>query len=424
LIRKRLKIIFVLIDFNALLYYFKVILLSSDSQEWPMNIGKTVFAQLIDFLPIHEFRRCVARYRGSHKIKSFSCRDQFLAMAFAQLTYRESLRDIETCLRAMPAKLYHMGFRGRVSRSTLADANETRDWRIYADFAQVLIHQARDLYADDDFGLALKETVYAFDSTTIDLCLSLFPWAVFRKHKAAVKLHTLLDLRGSIPSFIKITEGKIHDVRVLDDLIPEPGCFYIFDRGYLDFARLYVLHQSQAFFVIRAKSNLQCRRLYSRPIDRATDLTCDQTVVLTGFYSNDFYPDRLRRVRFYDRDNGRYLTFLSNNFILPPLTIAALYKCRWRVELFFRWIKQNLRIKAFYGTTENAVKTQIWIAITIYVLAAIVKKRLALECPLYTFLQILSVTAFEKVSLNQLLTNSSNPTELLDSGNQLKLFNL
>jgi hypothetical protein len=316
LIRKRLRVIFVIIDFNALLYYFKAILLSNDSQEWPMNIGKTSFIQLIDFLPRPEFRRCVVRYRGNRKIKSFSCWDQFLAMAFAQLTYRESLRDIETCLRAIPTKLYHMGFRGRVSRSTLADANETRDWRIYADFAQVLIHQARDLYADDDSGLELKETVYAFDSTTIDLCLSLFPWAVFRKRKAAVKLHTLLDLRGSIPSFIKITEGKIHDVRILDDLLPEPGCFYIFDRGYLDFGRLYVLHQSQAFFLIRAKSNLQCRRLYSRPVDQSSDLTCDQTVVLTGFYSNDSYPEKLRRVRFYDRENDRYLTFLSNNFIL------------------------------------------------------------------------------------------------------------
>jgi hypothetical protein len=317
-----------------------------------------------------------------------------------------------------------MGIRGNVSRNTLAHANETRDWRIYADFAQVLIHQARDLYADDDFGLELKETVYAFDSTTIDLCLSLFPWAVFRKHKAAVKLHTLLDLRGSIPSFIKITGGKIHDVRILDELVPEPGCFYILDRGYLDFARLYALHQNQAFFVIRAKSNLQSRRLYSRPVDKTTDLICDQAIILTGFYSNDAYPDKLRRVRFYDRDNERYLTFLSNNFILPALTIAALYKCRWQIELFFRWIKQNLRIKAFYGTSENAVKTQIWIAITVYVLAAIVKKRLALECPLYTFLQILSVTAFEKVPLNQLLSDFTDQKPEEDSCKQLLLFNL
>jgi hypothetical protein len=317
-----------------------------------------------------------------------------------------------------------MGIRGNVARNTLAHANETRDWRIYADFAQVLIHQARTLYADDDFGLELKDTVYAFDSTTIDLCLSLFPWAIFRKHKGAVKLHTLLDLRGSIPSFIKITDGKVHDVRILDDLIPEPGCFYVLDRAYLDFARLHVIHQSQAFFVIRAKSNLQCRRLYSQPVDKRTDLVSDQTVILTGFYSNSAFPDKLRRVRFYDRENDRYLTFLSNNFILPPLTVAMLYKLRWRVELFFRWIKQNLRIKAFYGTSENAVKTQIWIAITVYVLVAIVKKRLALELPLYIFLQILSVTAFEKVPLNQLLTCFGEEKLSEDSSNQLLLFNL
>jgi hypothetical protein len=317
-----------------------------------------------------------------------------------------------------------MGIRGNVARNTLAHAHETRDWRIYADFAQVLIHQARTLYADDDFGLELKDTVYAFDSTTIDLCLSLFPWAIFRKHKGAVKLHTLLDLRGSIPSFIKITDGKVHDVRILDDLIPEPGCFYVLDRGYLDFARLHIIHQSQAFFVIRAKSNLQCRRLYSQPVDKRTDLVSDQTVVLKGFYSNSAFPDKLRRVRFYDRENDRYLTFLSNNFILPPLTVAMLYKLRWRVELFFRWIKQNLRIKAFYGTSENAVKTQIWIAITVYVLVAIVKKRLALELPLYIFLQILSVTAFEKVPLNQLLTCFGEEKFSEDSSNQLLLFNL
>jgi len=389
-----------------------------------MNTPATIFAQIMDFLPLYEFRKCVSRYRGDYKIRSFSCLDQFLCMAFAQLTFRESLRDIESCLRSMSNRLYHMGIRGNVARNTLAHANETRDWRIYADFAQVLIHQARTLYADDDFGLELKETVYAFDSTTIDLCLSLFPWAVFRKRKGAVKLHTLLDLRGSIPSFIKITDGKVHDVRILDDLIPEPGCFYVLDRGYLDFARLHVIHQSQAFFVIRAKSNLQCRRLYSRPVDKATDLVSDQTVVLTGFYSNGAFPDKLRRVRFYDRENDRHLIFLSNNFILPPLTVAMLYKLRWRIELFFRWIKQNLRIKAFYGTSENAVKTQIWIAITVYVLVAIVKKRLAVELPLYTFLQILSVTAFEKVSLNQLLTCfvEEKPTE--DSCKQLLLFNL
>jgi IS4 transposase len=345
-------------------------------------------------------------------------------MAFAQLTYRESLRDIETCLRAVPTMLYHMGFRGRVSRSTLADANESRDWRLYADFAQVLIHQARALYADDDFGLELKDTVYAFDSTTIDLCLSLFPWAMFRKKKAAVKLHTLLDLRGAIPSFIKITEGKIHDVRILDDLIPEPGCFYLLDRGYLDFARLYVIHQSQAFFVIRAKSNLCSRRIASRPVERAMDLRCDQTIVLTGVQSRQDYPDHLRRVRFYDRENDLYLTFLTNNFILPALTIAMLYKLRWQVELFFRWIKQNLRIKAFYGTSENAVKTQIWIAIAIYVLVAIIKKRLDLDLPLYNFLQILSVTVFQKVSLNQLLSSFSDQKPNNEPCNQLPLFTL
>lgn len=389
-----------------------------------MNTSSTVFAQIMDFLPLYEFRKCVRRYGGDYKIKSFSCLDQFLCMAFAQLTFRESLRDIESCLRSMRNRLYHMGIRGNVARNTLAHANETRDWRIYADFAQVLIHQARTLYADDDFGLELKQTVYAFDSTTIDLCLSLFPWAIFRKHKGAVKLHTLLDLRGSIPSFIKITDGKVHDVRILDDLIPEPGCFYVLDRAYLDFARLHLVHQSQAFFVIRAKSNLQCRRLYSRPVDKATNLVSDQTVVLTGFYSNDAFPDKLRRVRFYDRENDRYLIFLSNNFILPPLTIAMLYKLRWRIELFFRWIKQNLRIKAFYGTSENAVKTQIWIAITVYVLVAIVKKRLELELPLYTFLQILSVTAFEKIPLNQLLTCFSEANPSGDSCKQLLLFNL
>ena len=389
-----------------------------------MNTSSPVFAQIMDFLPLYEFRKCVRRYRGNYKIKSFSCLDHFLCMAFAQLTYRESLRDIESCLRSMRNRLYHMGIRSNVSRNTLAHANETRDWRIYADFAQVLIHQARILYADEDFGLELKETVYAFDSTTIDLCLSLFPWAVFRKNKGAIKLHTLLDLRGSIPSFIKITDGKVHDVRILDDLIPEPGCFYIFDRAYLDFARLNHIHQNQAFFVIRAKSNLRCRRLYSRPVDKTTDLLSDQTIVLTGFYPSAAFPEKLRRVRFYNRENDRHLVFLSNNFILPPLTIAMLYKLRWRVELFFRWIKQNLRIKAFFGTSENAVKTQIWIAIAVYVLVAIVKKRLSLDLPLYTFLQILSVTAFEKIPLNQLLNFFGEQKPMEDSCKQLLLLNL
>jgi len=419
-----LKTILVFIDLNALLYYFRVILLSIDRKEWPMNTGKTVFAQLIDFLPMYEFRRCVERYDGNHKVKSFSCWDQYLCMAFAQLTYRESLRDIETCLRSMQNKLYHMGFRGKISRSTLADANEYRDWHIYADFAQVLIHLARDLYADEDFGVELKETVYALDSTTIDLCLSLFPWAIFRKHKAAVKLHTLLDLRGAIPSFIKITDGKVHDVNILDDLIPEPGSFYIMDRAYLDFGRLYLLHFCQAFFVIRAKTNLQFRRLYSHPVDKTTGLRSDQTIVLTGLNSSEFYPEKLRRVRFYDEENRRHLTFLSNNFILPSLTIAQLFKCRWQIELFFRWIKQHLRIKAFYGTSENAVKTQIWIAISVYVLVAIVKKRLNLELSLYTFLQILSVTAFEKAPLFQLVTENSSEKYLNESPNQLNLFEL
>ena len=389
-----------------------------------MNTPPTVFAQIMDFLPLHEFRKCVRRYRGDYKVKSFSCFDQFLSLAFAQLTYRESLRDIESCLRTMKSRLYHMGFRGQISRNTLAHANETRDWRIYADFAQILIAQARTLYADEDLGLELKNTVYAFDSTTLDVCLSLFPWAVFRQRKGAVKLHTLLDLRGSIPSFIQITDGKTHDVRILDDLLPEPGCFYILDRGYLDFGRLFSLHQSQAFFVIRAKSNLRCHRLFSHPVDKTMDLSCDQTIKLTGFYSHAAFPERLRRVRFYDRDNDRYLTFLTNNFALPALTIALLYKLRWQIELFFRWIKQNLRIKTFYGTSENAVKTQIWIAITTYVLAAIIKKRLPIEIPLYTFLQILSVTVFEKMPLNQLLTDFSAHDELDDSRNQFLLFNL
>jgi hypothetical protein len=389
-----------------------------------MNTPPTVFSQLMDFLPLYEFRKCVRRYRGDFKIKSFSCYDQFLCLAFAQLTYRESLRDIESCLRAMKSRLYHMGFRGRVSCNTLSHANETRDWRIYADFARVLIAQARALYVNEDLGIELDNTVYAFDSTTIDLCLSLFPWAVFRKNKGAVKLHTLLDLRGSIPSFIHISNGKTHDMRILDEVIFEPGCFYILDRGYVDYSRLFALHQSQSFFVIRAKSNLRCYRLLSRPVDRASDVRSDQVVALTGFYSHDRFPERLRRIRYYDRDNNRYLIFLTNNFALPALTIAQLYKLRWQIELFFRWIKQNLRIKTFYGTSENAVKTQIWIAITIYVLAAIVKKRLSLDIPLYSFLQILSVTVFEKTPLNQLVTDSEALSESVESCNQLLLFNL
>jgi len=389
-----------------------------------MNIGKTVFSQIIDFIPLHEFRKCVKRYHGNYKIKNFSCLDQFLCMAFAQLTYWESLRDIEACLRSMQKKLYHMGIRGRISRNTLAHANEHRDWRIYADFAQVLIHQARSLYADDGFGVELEETVYALDTTTIDLCLSLFPWAKFQKLKAAVKLHTALDLRGSIPTFIKITDGKIYDTCILDELIPEPGCFYIMDRGYFDLARLYTLNLFKAFFVIRGKSNLQFRRIYSHSVDKSVGLRCDQTIALTGIKSLQRYPDKLRRVCIFDADNSKHLTFLTNNFILPADTIAELYKCRWQIELFFRWIKQHLRIKSFYGTSANAVRTQIWIAISVYLLVAIIKKRLNLKMSLYTFLQILSVTAFEKTHILQVLTEFYDTTLIDEPCKQLNLFEL
>jgi len=388
-----------------------------------MNTGKTIFAQVMEHLPLSAFRKCVQRYRGDYKAKTFSCLDQFLVMAFAQLSYRESLRDIEACLQAMRSKLYHMGIRGGISRNNLAHANETRDWHIWADFAQVLIHTARHLYAGDPFGVELDQTVYAFDSTTIDLCLSLFPWAGFRKHKAAIKLHTLLDLRGSIPSFIQITEGKVHDVNVLDDLIPEPGSFYVLDRGYLDFERLYSLHQALAFFVIRSKHNLQFRRLYSHPVDKSTGLISDQTILLTTYYSAQAYPEKLRRVRYFDAETNKRLSFLTNNFLLPALTIAQLYKCRWHVELFFKWIKQHLRIKVFYGTSENAVKTQVWIAVSVYVLAAVIKKRLELDHSLYTILQILSVTLFEKVAMLQVLTDVDYETEYRESPNQLLLFN-
>ena len=370
-----------------------------------MHSGKTVFSQVMDFLPMYEFRKCVNRYNGNYRVKSFSCLDQFLCMAFAQLTYRESLRDIEACLRSMHNKLYHIGIRGSIARSTLADANEKRDWRIYADFAHVLIHTARDLYQDEDIGIELDQTAYAFDSTTIELCLSLFPWAQFRKHKAALKMHTLMDLRGSIPSFIRITAGKVHDVNILDMLTPEPGSIYVMDRAYLDFARLYFLTQFLAHFVIRSKKNLQARRLYSHPVDKATGLLCDQTVVLTGINTMKHYPEKLRRVRYFDTEKDKRLTFLTNNFSLPALTIAQLYKCRWQIELFFKWIKQNLRIKSFYGTSENAVKTQIWIAVSVYVLIAIIRKRLNSELSLYTILQILSITPFEKAPLNQLVAD-------------------
>ena len=370
-----------------------------------MYTGKTVFSQVMDYLPMHEFRKCVDRYNGNYHTSSFSCLDQYLCMAFAQLTYRESLRDIEACLRSRKEKLYHLGIRGRVSRSTLAEANEKRDWRMYADFCQILISQARSLYADEDFGVELKETAYALDSTTIDLCLSLFPWASFRKHKAAIKMHTLLDLRGNVPAFIEITEGTLHDINILDTLIVEPGSFYIMDRGYLDFERLYVLTQLLAFFVTRAKKNNKFRRIYSHPVDRTDGLRCDQTIMLVTPKSLAGYPEKLRRVKYFDADRKKQFVFLTNNFVLPALTIATLYKCRWQIELFFKWIKQHLRIKAFYGTSINAVKTQIWIAVSTYVLVAIIRKRLHLELNLYTILQILSVTLFEKVPLNQLFAN-------------------
>lgn len=389
-----------------------------------MNTGKTVFSQVMEFLPIYEFNKCVQRYHGNYKVKTFTCLDQYYCMAFAQLTYRESLRGIVACLRSIPNRLYHMGIRGTVSRSTLADANENRDWRIYADFAQVLIHTARGLYCQDEFGLQLDHTAYALDASTIDLCLSVFPWAKFRKHKGAVKLHTLLDLRGNIPSFIWITDGKTHEVNVLDELLPEPGAFYVMDRGYIDFLRLHFLALSMAYFVIRAKKNLKCRRLCSRPVDKSTGLKVDQTIVLTGIKTAKEYPDKLRRIKYYDKETKRTFVFLSNNFIIDALTIAMLYKLRWQIELFFKWIKQHLRIKAFYGTSENAVKSQIWIAVSIYVLVAIIKKRLNLEAELYTILQILSVALFEKVALNELLTTFKQKEEIRNNYKQLLLFDL
>ena len=387
-----------------------------------MYSGKLVFAQLMEHLPLHTFRRCVARYPGNYPALSFSHLDQYLCMVFAQLTYRESLRDIETCLRAHSAKLYHLGIRGGIARSTLADANEKRNWRIHQDFALSLISIARRLYAQDSFGLELKNTVYALDSSTIDLCLALFPWARFRKTKGAVKLHTLLDLRGSIPTFIHISDGKLGDVNILDQLAFEAGSFYVMDRGYIDFARLYVLHQAQAFFVTRAKSNLQYRRVYSHPIDKTTGLRCDQTIRLTGIHPSEDYPIHLRRVKFYDVKHDKLLVFLTNNFDLPALTIAELYRCRWQVELFFKWIKQHLRIKAFFGTSENAVKSQIWIAISTYVLVAIVKKRIKSDASLYTILQILSLTLFEKTPLIHLLANTEPIPEKSGMANQLNLF--
>jgi len=387
-----------------------------------MYVGKLVFAQVMEFMPLSVFRRCVAKYQGNRKVRTFTCLDQFLCMAFAQITYRESLRDIEACLRSQSSKLYHMGIRGTVSRSTLADANEQRDWRIYAELAHTLIATARTLYSTEPFIEELDETVYALDSTTIDLCLSLFPWAIFRKRKGAVKLHTLLDLRGNIPTFIYISDGKLHDVNVLDFLPLEPGAFYVMDRGYVDFERLYTITQAAAFFVTRAKSNLKFRRLYSRQVDRAAGVICDQTIVLTGPISKKDYPEKLRRIKYNDPQSGKTLVFLTNNFTLPTLTIAQLYLSRWQVELFFKWIKQNLRIKTFYGTSENAVKTQIWIAISVYVLVAIMKKQLRLQESLYTILQILSVTAFERTSIIRLITERDCKTKEPPAYNQLKLF--
>jgi hypothetical protein len=389
-----------------------------------MNMGRTIFAQVMDHVPLHEFRRCVEQYRGDYKTQRFSSLDQFLCMAFAQLTYRESLRDIEACLRAQSSKLYHMGIRGAISRSTLAYANEHRDWRLFADFAHVLIQLAKELYVNDTFLTDLNETAYALDSTTIDLCLSLFPWARFRKRKGAIKLHTLLDLRGSIPSFIKITHGKVYDVNILDELLLEPGSFYVMDRGYLDFARLYALHQLLAFFVIRAKTTLRVRRLSSQPIEPATGVLCDQRIVLTGFYASQDYPDTLRRIRYVDAHTHKRVTFLCNNFTLAAPTIAELYRCRWHVELFFKWIKQHLRIKRFYGTSENSVKTQIWIAVSVYVLVTIIKKRLGLEQSLYTILQVLSLTLFEKTPISCMFARAEEQTEISDDSNQLQLFDI
>jgi len=388
-----------------------------------MNQGKLVFAQVMQHLPQTTLRRCVARYQGERRVQSFSCLDQFLCMAFAQLTFRESLRDIEACLRAQRSKLYHLGIRSTVSRNTLANANAVRDWRIYADFAQSLIGIARPLYVDEPFGVDLKDTVYALDATTIDLCLSVFPWAPFQSTKAAIRLHTLLDLRGNIPTFIHISDGKLHEVSVLDQLLPEPGAFYILDRGFIDFARLYRFHQAGSFFVIRAKSNTKAQRRYSNRVDRSTGVMCDQTIFLTGIYSPHDYQAPLRRIRFRDPATAKTLVFLTNNFTLPAITITELYRCRWQVELFFKWIKQHLRIKAFFGTSENAVKSQIWIAVSVYVLVAIVKKRHKLPGSLYQILQILSLTIFERTPLNQLFAYTMIDDVDTDPRKQLSLFN-
>lgn len=387
-----------------------------------MYLGKLVFSQLISYLPKYEFNKCVDRYRGNHKVKTFSCWDQFLCMAFAQITFRQSLRSTVTCLRARQSKLYRMGFRSQISRSTLADANENRDWRIYADFAQILIHTAKDLYKNEGFGIDIQETVYALDSTTIDLCLSLFPWAKFRKTKSAIKLHTLVDLRGNIPDFIEITDGKFHDVNILDVLIPQAGSFYLMDRAYNDFSRLFLINILGAFFIVRAKSNMKFRRLYSHPIDKTTGLQCDQIIVLTGQKTAQDYPQKLRRVKYYDDEKQKNLNFITNNFILEAHTIAQLYKCRWQIELFFKWIKQHLRIITFFGTSQNAVKSQIWIAVCVYVLVAIMKKRMKLDISLYTLLDILSLSVFEEVNVYQLLTNKGYKVDDDNLCNQLRLF--
>jgi len=387
-----------------------------------MNLGRTVFSQIMDHLPAYEFQKCVARYCGDSHLRGFSCLDQYLAMAFAQLTYRESLRDIEACLRSVASKLYHMGLRGQVSRTTLADANESHDWRIFADFAQVLIAIARPLYAHDPIGIDLDQSLYALDSTTIDLCLSLFPWAKFRQRKAAVKLHTLLDLHGNIPTFIRITDGKVHDVNILDEIIPEAGAFYVMDRGYIDFERLYVFTLCSAFFVVRTKENVLLQRRYSHPVDKSTGVRSDHTVILTAINSAKAYPDPLRRISYLDEETRKRFKFLTNNFTLPALTIAQIHKSRWQVELFFRWIKQHLRIKAFYGTSENAVKTQIWIAVSVYVMVAIIRKRLGLEASLYQILQILSVTLFEKTPILRALQACDPRDDLHEDSNQLILF--
>ena len=385
-----------------------------------MYEGQIVFSQLIEFLPQYEFRKCVERYKGNYYVKSFSCWNQFLCMVFAQLTYRESLRDIESCLRSLKNKLYHMGIRGNISRSTLAYTNERRNWRIYADFAKILTHKAKKLYINEPFGVDIDETVYAFDSTTIDL--SLFPWAQFRKHKGAIKMHTLLNLRGSIPEFIRITDGKVHDVNILDELYPEPGSFYIMDRGYIDFTRLFRFTQRFSFFIIRAKSNLDFRRIFSEKVDRSTGILCDQIIILTGVKTSKLYPEKLRRVKYFDRETNKTFVFLTNNFTFSALTIAELFRCRWQIELFFKWIKQHLRIKAFYGTSENAVKTQIWIAVSAYLLVAIIKKMLKIELSLYTILQILSVTIFEKMPILQVLTDNEYTEQIYHNPNQLNLF--